>query len=167
MQIKVSNYKTDEEIIRGVMAVEEDVYPADMRGNFDNICKRFAKFPDMLIYAEDGGRLVGYLCYFPISDSLYETILTSDILQDDNILPRDVMGWEESKHVYIISIAVMKEYQRQGVATALVKKFSQIIKEHTVVDILTTAIIPELAQRYGAEIVNYADGYPVLRFRRY
>ena len=89
------NIKTD--FIKDIMCLDSLAYNEDMQGTYDSINNRFKKNKDSYILAYDNKKLVGYICFFPISDELYSEMLISDTMKDDDISPDDIVSYKEGK----------------------------------------------------------------------
>lgn len=155
-----SNVPICEEIISGVMAVEEKVYKPEDRGTQSSILRRMEKYPEMLILAQVDGKIVGYLCYFPISEKLYTDIVQNGSYHDDDIQPEDVVPFSKHTHLFVISAAIYPEFQNSGVAGRMMQYLDEQVKSkreegYKVQDITTIAISPDgerLATRYGFQL---------------
>ena len=99
LSVIASNYETKESIISELMEIENEVYAEDMRGEYESIKARFEKFPEMFFLAYDRDRIVGYFCFFPISQKLYEEMVNKGCFRDDDIEPEDIVPLQETRHV--------------------------------------------------------------------
>lgn len=146
-----------DEIIYGVMDVERNVFKPEDRGTRSAIMRRMEKYPEMLILAEVNTKIVGYLCYFPISEKLFLDITDNGNYRDDDIPPEDVVPFSSNTHLFIISAAIYPEYQNRGIVDAMMNYLSTQVQNkcadgYSVSDITTIAISPDgerLATRYG------------------
>ena len=123
IRILSSDAHTDDSIIPELMKIEADVYAPDFRGGYDSICARFHKDREMFVLACDGERIVGYLCFFPISKKLHGEIIHETAFRDDDILPEDITGFGKNNYIYLLSIALYKSYQGQGIGKRMMNTF--------------------------------------------
>ena len=128
IKILSSSCKTSDDIIHDILKIENEVYTEDMRGDFESIKARFNKYPEMFFLAYDEDKKVGYFCYFPISQKLYEEIVYDKAFRDGDIKSEDIVSIEETSHIYALSIAIYKNYQNMGIGKAIMKKFDDFIK---------------------------------------
>ena len=145
VKITQSNSNTKYEIINDLMRIEKIVYEESCRGKYDSIKARFEIFSNMFILAYDGDELIGYLCWFPISKMLHNRIIVDKALFDDDIKPEDVVDIGEENYIYIISVAILPEYQRRNIGTEMMKKLIRILKAYSengkkIKDVLTSVI---------------------------
>ncbi len=170
--IEQSSKEIDKNVVLKVMDIESKVYKKEDRGDFNNIIRRLDKYPEMLVLARYDNEIVGYLCYFPISERLHEEIIKSGNYFDDNIEPKDVKKFEKKNYIFLISIAIYPEYQNKGVADMMMEYMNNHIlleekKGNIVEDILTIVISKDgekLAERYGFEFMaKTEEGYKVYR----
>lgn len=79
----------------------------------------------MFIFAVDEeDKLCGYICFFPISDSLKEKIENENIMFDDNILPNDITQYslDKTNNIFLISVALHPQYMGKGIGFNLVRE---------------------------------------------
>lgn len=161
LKIVQSNSETPVDIINKIINIEENVYEPKYRGTFDSISNRFNKFKEMFILAYVNNLLVGYVCFFPISDTLYNDILYSDGFYDDDIKAIDIECYRNVNHIYIISIAVLNDYQKQHIGTNMMSYLFDTLhtksSECTNVDILTSVISSNgklIVEKFGFTLVK-------------
>jgi GNAT superfamily N-acetyltransferase len=176
MNIKIvySDFSTPNEIINELMKIESDVYEPDYRGKYASIEKRFKKNKDMFILAYDDTNIIGYLCFFPISQRLHEELLMNDDFHDDDILPDDVKHITESPYIYFLSIALYKKYQGLEIGRAMVEAFLNKMKEeiksgNVIDDIIASVVTSQgehIMKKYGFELVKDCMDTPKYKLYR-
>lgn len=155
-----SNINTREEIIFELMDIEREVYDIKYRGEFQAIRERFRQFPDMFILAYDSEKIIGYFCFIPISERLYEEMTIKGIFHDDDILPVDIASLEECYHIYLLSVAIYKQYQNTGIAEEMMEKFETLLKTSSyrkVKDVIASTVTADgekYIRRYGYKIIS-------------
>lgn len=160
--IKYSDKDTESSIIYDLMDIERDVYEEKDRGHFDSIEKRFNNNKEMFILLYDVDKLIGYLCYFPISKELHDKILKAGDFYDDNIESKDVVEYSKENYIYLISIALYKKYHHQGLGQMMMDSFFDKLKEkkssgHEIKDILASAISPQgekILEKYNFKLIQ-------------
>lgn len=137
----------NEDLIREVMKLDIMGYPAHMQGTFDTIYERFKQNEESFILAYDKDNLVGYLCFFPISDNLLNKMYKDNNIYDTDILPEDIREYDNGGiyNLFIISIVVHPDYQGSKVikciAAAFVKKIELINNRGNIIGkIVATAV---------------------------
>lgn len=123
------NIKTD--FIKDVMCLDSLAYNEDMQGTYDSISNRFKKNKESYILAYDNKKLIGYICFFPISDELYSEMLISDTMKDDDISPDDIVSYKEGKkhNIFIISTVIDPSYRDKEAIKLITNEFIKFIKE--------------------------------------
>lgn len=157
-----SDQKTQDDVIYDLMEVEKEAYIPEYRGEFEAIRKRFEEYKEMFVLAYDNEKLIGYLCFFPVSDRLYEELLNEDKFHDDDILPEDIRTPAESGHIYLLSIALKDHYKGMGIGTAMMNTFWEKIRYYRengclIKDVLASAVTEEgnrLIRKAGFELVK-------------
>lgn len=148
IRLEYSNICTSENVIHDIIKLEKSIYTSTYLGSFNSLNKLFNKFKEMFVLAyNDTNELIGYLCCFPISDKLYNKIISDTTLHVNNILPEDIMNWDEVNNFYLVAILVSYEYQKQHIATLLMRKFLRKLhvkqNKSNVVNILAPTITDE------------------------
>lgn len=160
--IKYSDKNTPSDIIYDIMDIEKDVYKENERGQFDCIEKRFDKNKEMFVLLYDSNKIIGYLCFFPITKSLHDRILHNDNFYDDNIEAEDVVPYETKNYIYFISIALYKKYHGLGLGTKMMDAFMKKLREkeqsgHKIKDILASTVSEQgeaITKKYGFTLLS-------------
>lgn len=160
--IKYSDENTSSDVIYDLMDIEKDVYKENERGHFDSIERRFNKNKQMFILLYDEDKIIGYLCFFPITKELHDRILHNDDFYDDNIEAKDVIPYGKENYIYFISIALYKKYQGLGFGKKMMDAFMKKLKEkesagYKIKDILASAVSQQgerIAKKYGFALLN-------------
>lgn len=143
--IKYSDESTNESVIYDLMRIEEDVYDKKDRGQYDHIESRFKRNKEMFILLYDNDKIIGYLCYFPISKELHDNIIRAKDFYDDNINAEDVVAFDRENYIYLISIALYKKYQRIRLGEKMMESFFDIMRKRNknnqhIIDVFASAI---------------------------
>lgn len=165
--IKYSDKNTPNDIIYDLMDIEKDVYKENERGHFDSIEKRFNKNKEMFVLLYDSNRIIGYLCFFPITKSLHDRILHKDNFYDDNIEAEDVVPYERQNYIYFISIALYKKYHGLGLGTKMMDAFMKKLREkeqsgYKIKDILASVVSEQgeaITKKYGFTLLSDMSEY--------
>ena len=126
--IHSKNY--DETKLREVLSLDDVVYEKKYTGTLESVSKRYQKNEEMFIFSvDDYNNLCGYICFFPISESLTNRIEKEPCMFDDNINHIDVLQFEKNKtiNIFIISVAVSPKYQGLGIGFNLVKEMFEVL----------------------------------------
>lgn len=174
--IKYSDKDTESSIIYDLMDIERDVYEEKDRGRFDSIEKRFNNNKEMFIFLYNNDKLVGYLCYFPISKDLHDRILKASEFYDDNIESKDVIAYSKENYIYLMSAALYKKYHHQGLGQVMMNALFDKLREkknlgYDIKDILASVISPHgerILEKYNFKVVQNKIGeygYKLMRLR--
>lgn len=115
----------DKETLLDVLKIDSLVYPKEYQGTYKSVSKRFSACKKMFIYAyNEDDELIGYICFFPIKDSLLNKIVNSNNIFDDNIKKEEITNYQKgmTHNIFVISIAITKKYQKKGIGKILVEK---------------------------------------------
>ena len=154
VKISYSNFLTSNNIIDDLMRIESDVYLSDYCGEYSSIEGRFNKFKDMFVLAYDGSTIIGYLCYFPISKRLHDDLLLKEGFHDDDIMPDDVKTLTESNNIYLLSIALYKKYQGQGIGRMMFEAFESKIREEKMKGCVIEDVIASVVTKQGESLLK-------------
>lgn len=72
--------------------------------------------------AYDEDEIVGYFCFFPITQKIYDDVMYKGYFRDDDIKAEDILPMETARHIYLLSVALYKEYQDKGIADKMMEK---------------------------------------------
>lgn len=117
MKIIESN-GSEETFLEKILDIDSQVYSEDMQGSMQSVGERYHKHPTSFLLVEDEGNIVGYICYFPICESLYQRMIVSDEPLDDNITADEIGDYSDKTHLFVISIVIIETY-RDGNAIML------------------------------------------------
>jgi len=121
--IHSKNY--DKSRLLEVLSLDDCVYDKKLTGTFESVSGRYKTNEEMFIFAvDDEDRMCGYICFFPITDELYDRIMNEDIMFDDNIQPKDIKQYTKDSinNIFVISVARFPQYKGQGIGFNLVKE---------------------------------------------
>ena len=153
MEIKYSR-DIDKNIIQDLIDIESMVYEKKYCGTYPTIEARYKKNNDTFVLAYDEGRMVGYLCFLPISDSLYRDIVETDQFHDDDISPEDVIQFHNHVNLYLVSIAILPSYQNTAVIVEMTKAFFRFLKEKREQNICVSNILASAVTEDGVKFLQ-------------
>lgn len=124
--------KFDLEKLTQVYHLDKMVYTEAMAGNIDSDSLRFKKVPESFLLLYEDEKIIGYICFFPVTDVFYEGMLLSDNLYDNNIVPKDMEEFKRGNqhHIFIISMVINPNYKGKGLFRLLTKSFKERIKKY-------------------------------------
>ena len=109
-----------------VYKIDEIVYEAKYRSTMGQITERFESKKNDYLLAYCGNKLIGYLTYLPINETCKDKILNDDYFNDCLIDSRHIPNVKSKDNlIYILSIAVLPEYQGLGLGLALSKELNK------------------------------------------
>jgi|LSQX01.1.fsa_nt_gb ribosomal protein S18 acetylase RimI-like enzyme len=114
-----------------VLSLDDIVYDKKLTGTFESVSNRYKTNEEMFIFAiDETDKMCGYICFFPISDTLCKRIDTEFNMIDDNIEPQDVMQYNKNKvnNIFIISVAVFPEFKGKGIGFSLAKEMFEYLE---------------------------------------
>lgn len=160
----VQTWKFDLEKLKQVYHLDKLVYSEAMAGNIDSDSLRFKKVPESFLLLQTKDKVIGYLCFFPVTDVFFKGMLQSDNLYDNNIIPKDMETFEKGRnhHIFIISMVIDPEYKGLGLYKKITKSFKDRIKKYNdegffISDISGYAVSgagEHILRSYGCEIVK-------------
>lgn len=104
--------------ITKIAEVEEKCFPPSEAATIKSFFERFMAFPECFLVAEADGKVVGH-----INGCVTDAPKLSDALYHNTALHMPEAPWQT-----VFGIAVLPEYQRQGIARALMGKFKEETK---------------------------------------
>lgn len=111
-----------EGFLEQVFSIDKLVYSEELCGVIENMHKRYWRCRDTYLLVYDGDRVVGYICFLPIGETLLTQLNDPDdrTMRDDDITPEEMEPWSLAhlNHLFILSVAILPEY-RDGQAVRL------------------------------------------------
>jgi hypothetical protein len=142
-----------EEDLNEIYKIETLVYPKEIAGKEEatTIVIESNKHSIAAARDEETGKVVGFICAYPITDDFYKT-LVSGVFDDTNITPQDIMQYDQKGHykLYISSLCVHPKYTRSAAFGVVYKSFVQIVEELARQDIFITEILADTATKKGS-----------------
>lgn len=136
----------DIQMIREIYVLDKMVYSEHMAGSVEDDVRRYEKAPEAFILLKDDEKIIGYLCFFPVSNVFFKKMLEEDIMYDNNIGPDDIAYYEKGKHhhIFIISMVINPNYKGQGYFKDVLSMFKDCLVDH------------HLKHEYISDISGYA-----------
>lgn len=118
---------TADDITR-IAEIEEKCFPASEAASLKSFFERFMAFPECFLVAEVDGKVVGH-----INGCVTDSPKLSDTLYHNTSLHRPDGPWQT-----VFGIAVLPDYQHQGIASELMRHFKKETKARGKVGIVLT-----------------------------
>lgn len=127
----LSGLEMENDFIPEILNIDRQVYAEDMQGTYNSVYSRFEKNKDSYILAIDevNDKIIGYFCFFPITEKLFSKIINEDAVYDDNIRPSDICSYKEKNYLFFISAAILPKYQDGIAIRRLTAEFIQFLKQ--------------------------------------
>jgi len=158
----------DAKLISSILEIDALVYPDHLRGTFDEVYGRFKANRDMFVLLLDAEDIIGYICFFPVKDALYDSILNEDRIFDSDISSDMIEAYVPNKthKLYFISAVIHPSYQGRGLSNLLVDGLCQFLVGKSKEGIsfstaLATSVTPEgefLCKRLGFTEIKRLPG---------
>lgn len=123
--------------------VEIACFPGDEAASKDNMQKRLMQFPQGYIVAEMDGKIIGHI---------NSGATDKDDISDEAL--KALIGHKaNAKNLVIFSVAVLPEYQKRGVASALLRDYIRRAKSgvHEVILLLCKENLVNYYAKFGFE----------------
>ncbi len=121
----IHSKRYDKSRLLEVLSLDDIVYDKKLTGTFESVSGRYKTNEEMFIFAvDDEDKMCGYICFFPITDELYERIMNEDVMFDDNIQPKDIKQYTKDSinNLFVISVARFPQSKGHGIGFNLVKE---------------------------------------------
>ncbi len=124
--INITDNIVSSETLLDAYKIDELVYEAEDRSTIEQITERFESKKNDYLLAYCGNKLIGYLSYFPINNECRDNLLNKDDFMDGRIVSTHILKSKlQGSSVYIVSVAVLPEYQGLGLGVTLAKELSK------------------------------------------
>jgi GNAT superfamily N-acetyltransferase len=133
---KRSEQQGDCGFIEKILDIDKKVFSSVVQGTFESVGGRFEANKESYILAYHNFEIVGYICFFPVTRELREKIEKEERVFDDDISSADILPYpqtaeeaESEYDIFLISIAVLPDYQGIGIGSGLMKEFFTFVSD--------------------------------------
>jgi len=113
-----------ENIFDSIQEIDRSVFHENGLSDKQSDIDRYEAYKDSYIFALDGSKIVGYLCYFPITEEFYNSVIEGIKVYDGDIAGSDICDLNDnSNYIFLLSVAIFPDYQKKGIS----KQFSEIL----------------------------------------
>jgi len=115
-----------QEIFDSIQEIDRSVFHDDALATQESDIERYEAYKDSYIFALSDGKIIGYLCYFPITENFYELVMEGEKVYDGDIASTDICSLKDEYNIiFLLSAAIKPEFQKKGIS----KLFSEILNE--------------------------------------
>jgi len=123
-----------EDFIADVLRIDAKVFKPSDQGTENSIRERYNANKDSYIFALHNYEIVGYVCFFPITEEFSKKINSEEKAFDDDIRKEDIRsdyptGKDAKFDLFLISCAVLPEYQEKGIGVELMNRFFSFVSD--------------------------------------
>ncbi|MDR1803309.1 MAG: GNAT family N-acetyltransferase [Treponema sp.] len=137
--INLENFSRDN-IFDSIQEIDRSVFHENGLSDKQSDIDRYEAYKDSYIFALDDNKIIGYFCYFPITEEFYKSIIEGIKVYDGDIASSDICNLNNnSNYIFLLSAAILPDYQKKGIS----RQFSEIFME-------------EISRIKIREIVSYA-----------
>jgi N-acetylglutamate synthase-like GNAT family acetyltransferase len=117
---------TRESIFDSIQKIDKSVFHENGLSTEQSDIDRYEAYTDSYIFALCDSKIVGYLCYFPITEEFYNSVIEGIKVYDGDIASTDICHLNDTaNYIFVLSVAIFPEYQNKGIS----KQFSKILME--------------------------------------
>ena len=118
-------------LLERVIEIDRKTLPAEYVTSPEKLEQRYAANPESFIGVARGGDLLGYINFFPIHETALRNIMKGRMDNDITLGAADVLPYSETQHrdLYIITVAVLPEWQNTDVIRIIKREFREFIRE--------------------------------------
>jgi GNAT superfamily N-acetyltransferase len=122
--IQICNAISPEKLVSELIEIDALAFPEHIGGTCTKIYEKYAGNDDMFVLMYDDSKLIGYICFFPISETLCDKMLRGKELSDSDMSSGmiDEYNPHSTYCIYASTVAIIPEYQGRGLAKRLVKE---------------------------------------------
>jgi len=157
-----------QEIFDSIQEIDRSVFHDDALATQESDIERYEAYKDSYIFALSNGKIIGYLCYFPITEKFYESVIEGLKVYDGDIASTNICNLKDDfNYIFLLSAAIKPEFQKKGISKRfseiLIKEFSKI-KIRDMVSYAFTAGGEHLLSHFGLKCYKeMEDGIKLMR----
>ena len=119
--------------------LDADMYSKEYVGNLESMIDRNID-ADIIIVVKDKENIVGYMDILSLKKEVFEKIIHSNQIIDDEICRTDLKSFDDENYLYILSIVIKKEYQNGEAIKLILKQYNDFIGSININGILATTV---------------------------
>jgi GNAT superfamily N-acetyltransferase len=113
-----------ETVFNAIQEIDRAVFHENGLADKQSDIDRYEAYKDSYIFALCQDKIVGYLCYFPITEQFHHSVIQGIQVYDGNIASADICNLNDNaNYIFLLSVAILPEYQKKGIS----KQFSAIL----------------------------------------
>jgi len=106
-----------QEIFDSIQEIDRSVFHDNGLATQQSDIDRYEAYKDSYIFALYEGKIIGYLCFFPITEKFYELVIEGKKVYDGDIASTDICNLkDDSNYIFLLSLAIKPEFQRKGIS---------------------------------------------------
>ncbi|MDR0568449.1 MAG: GNAT family N-acetyltransferase, partial [Spirochaetaceae bacterium] len=106
-----------ENIFDSIQEIDRSVFHENGLSDKQSDIDRYEAYKDSYIFALDESKIVGYLCYFPITEGFYYSVIKGVKVYDGDIAGSDICNLNDNaNYIFLLSVAVLPGYQKKGIS---------------------------------------------------
>lgn len=148
--------KVSEKFLEDILKLDATVYSPELQGDINSLKNRYNKNKDSYLLLYKNEKLIGYICFFPITKELSEDIYTSNVIHDDDITEKDISLYSKDSKtdIYILSIVIEKNHRDGEAVKTLTDGFVNYIQNKINSGYLLGNIIATAVSNDGIKFLN-------------
>jgi GNAT superfamily N-acetyltransferase len=117
---------SQQEIFDSIQEIDRSVFHDNGLATQQSDIDRYEAYKDSYIFALYKGKIIGYLCYFPITEKFYKSVIEGIKVYDGDIASTDICNLKDNfNYIFLLSVAISPEFQKRGIS----RRFSEILIE--------------------------------------
>jgi len=163
------------DFIPDILQIDAQVYDAKLQGTYESVNARFKANKDSYVLAFNNSKLIGYICFFPVSADFNQKLEEGQTVFDDNISSKDIVEYSENiEHtIFLISAVTKPEFHGKGIGTELMRRLFSFLSEKkqdgyaikSIFSFAYTAGGEALCRKFGFdEIKMFSSGPKLMRY---
>lgn len=129
-----------DEIFDAIQRIDNAVFHENGLATKESDIARYEAYRDSYIFAVHEKEIVGYVCWFPITEAFHQDIVRAEHVYDGDISPEDICGLRERKnYLFLLSVAILPTFQKQGISRKFSELLSGELRDIDIADIVSYA----------------------------
>jgi GNAT superfamily N-acetyltransferase len=131
-------------IFHTIQQIDKSVFHENGLASEQSDIDRYEAFKDSYYFVLHEGNIIGYLCYFPITEEFYKTVIHGLKVFDGDIEADNICNLNDvSNYIFLLSIALLPEYQKKGISKIFSGKLLEDFSNMIIKDIVSYAFTIE------------------------
>jgi len=129
-----------QDIFDSIQEIDRSVFHDNGLATQQSDIDRYEAYKDSYIFALCEGKIIGYFCYFPITEKFHKSVIEGIKVYDGDIESTDICNLKDDfNYIFLLSAAIRPEFQKMGISRQFYEIFIEEFSKIKIKDMVSYA----------------------------